>query len=116
MKVYSQTKNIFLLCAAVLIFGAGQFIEAQTPSPTKYISREEAVRLSLLQASNFQQARLNEQIAEQDVFLANKAFLPKVSANPTVILTSPTLGRITAGTPRSPSFWAQMRLPNIRDW
>ena len=101
--------KLLALCAVLIIVGAAQFTIAQTTQPTpqtqpRFISRDEAVQLSLTQASTFKQSRLNEQIAEQDVFQAKKAFLPKISANPTLIYNSPTLGAVPTGTPRPPSF------------
>ena len=63
------------------------------------------MRLANAQASSFQQAGLNEQIAAEDVKQAQAAFLPKVSAPLSYIYTSPALGQ-PAGTPRAPSFIA----------
>lgn len=109
----SQTKcKLLVLCATLIILGAAQFSAAQTtiqPTPTaqiqpRFISRDEAVQLALTQASTFKQSQLNEQIVAEDGLQANKAFLPKVSANPTLIYNSPTLGAVLTGTPRPPSF------------
>ena len=102
--------KLLVLCAALIIFGAAQFVRAQTPTSTpaqtqpKFVSLDEAVRLALTQASTFKQSLLNEQIAAQDVFQAKKAFLPKISANPGFVFTSPSLGSVPMGTPRPPSF------------
>lgn len=102
--------NLLVLCAALVFFGAAQFASAQTAQPKpaqtqqKFVSLDEAVRLALAQASTFKQSQLNEQIAAQDVFQAKRAFLPKISANPTLVFTSPTLGAVTPGVPRPPSF------------
>jgi outer membrane protein TolC len=63
------------------------------------------LRLANVQASSFQQAGLNEQIAAEDVKQAQAAFLPKVSAPLSYIYTSPAFGQ-PAGTPRLPSFIA----------
>lgn len=109
MREVRVIKRKFLaLCAALIIFGAAHVLTAQTTQPTltqaEFISRDEAIRLSLTQASNFKQSELNEQIAEQDFIQAKKAFLPKVSANPTLIYNTPTLGAVPTGTPRPPSF------------
>ncbi len=93
-------KVIFSL--TILISDAYYNSFAQTTP--RFISRNEAVNLALQQASNFEQAKLNEQIASEDVFQARKAFYPKISANPGVIYNTPSLGRVTAGTPRPPSF------------
>ena len=75
---------------------------AQNANP---LTLEEALRLANAQASTFQQAGLNEQIAAEDVKQAQAAFLPKVSAPLSYIYTSPALGQ-PAGTPRAPSFIA----------
>ena len=65
----------------------------------KPLTLEEATRLALAQASTFEQARINERVAEEDVEQARTAFLPRLSAAPNFIYTSPS-----TGTPRVPSF------------
>ena len=75
---------------------------AQNANP---LTLDEALRLANAQASTFQEAGLNEQIAAEDVKQAQAAFLPKVSAPLSYIYTSPALGQ-PAGTPRAPSFIA----------
>ncbi len=84
----------------------------QNPSPVSPVSSqpgvvtfEEALHLALTQASTFTEAKLNEQIAEEDVRQARAAFLPKVSAPLSYIYTTPELAR-PAGEPRAPSFIA----------
>lgn len=84
-----------------------------TPSPSaslgaplsQALSLDEALRLANAQASNFQQAGLNEEIAAEDVRQAKTAFLPRVSAPLSYLYTSPALG-LPPGTPRAPSFIA----------
>lgn len=78
-----------------------------TPATTETatpITRDEAIRLALAQASTFQQATLNERIAAEDLRQARTAFLPRVAANPTLIYTTPSSATPPAGTPRAPSF------------
>jgi outer membrane protein TolC len=71
------------------------------------LSLDEAVRLTLRQASTFQQAALNERVAAEDVRQARSAFLPRIDSTSSVIYTSPAIGvAIAPGTPRSPSFIA----------
>ena len=77
----------------------------QSPQNANPLTLEEALRLANAQASTFQEALLNEQIAAEDVKQAQAAFLPKVSAPLSYIYTSPALGQ-PAGTPRAPSFIA----------
>jgi outer membrane protein TolC len=77
----------------------------QTPQNVNPLTLEEALRLANAQASTFQQAGLNEQIAAEDVKQAQAAFLPKVSAPLSYIDTSPALG-LKPGEPRAPSFIA----------
>lgn len=81
-------------------------IPAQAPPPSiKPLPLDEAIKLSLGQASAFEQARFNERIAAEDVRQARAAFLPRVAAEPTVIYTSPAIvANRPAGTPREPSF------------
>ncbi|HEV7843587.1 MAG TPA: TolC family protein, partial [Pyrinomonadaceae bacterium] len=71
------------------------------------LTRDEAVRLALGQASTFQQAGLNERIAAEEVRQSRAAFLPRIDAAPSYIYTSPARGSgSTPNTPRAPSFIA----------
>ncbi|HEY6121795.1 MAG TPA: hypothetical protein VIV66_17695, partial [Pyrinomonadaceae bacterium] len=74
----------------------------QTTAPLRL---DDALRLANAEASAFQQAGLNEQIAAEEVKQAQLAFLPRVTAPIDYIFTSPLLGA-PAGTPRAPSFIA----------
>jgi outer membrane protein TolC len=78
---------------------------SQNPQSVDPLTLDEALRLANAQASTFQQAGLNEQIAAEDVKQAQAAFLPKVSAPLSYIYTSPALG-LKPGEPRAPSFIA----------
>jgi len=78
---------------------------SQTPQNDNRLTLEEALRLANAQASSFQQAALNEQIAAEDVKQAQAAFLPKVSAPLSYIYTSPAIG-LKPGEPRVQSFIA----------
>src|SRR5476649_2281622 len=78
---------------------------SQTPQNVNPLTLEEALRLANAQASSFQQAGLNEQIAAEDVKQAQAAFVPKVSAPLSYIYTTPALG-LKPGDPRAPSFIA----------
>ena len=73
--------------------------------PAQVLTLDEALRLASAQASNFQQAGLNEQMASEDVRQAKAAFLPRVTAPLSYLYTSPALG-LPPGTPRAPSFIA----------
>src|SRR5258708_5175846 len=70
------------------------------------LSREEAVRLALAQASAYQQAQFSEQIAAEDVKQAKAAFLPKISAPLAFIYTTPFVGSPITGPSAAPSFIA----------
>jgi len=76
----------------------------QAASSPIRLTRDEAVRLALAQASAFQTARYSELIASEDVRQARAAFLPRITIPSTVIYNSPTLGPVTAGTPRADRF------------
>ncbi|HMJ25781.1 MAG TPA: TolC family protein [Pyrinomonadaceae bacterium] len=78
---------------------------SQTAQNSNPLTLDEALRLANAQASTFQQAGLNEQLAAEDVKQAQAAFLPKVSAPLSYIYTSPALGQ-PPGTPRVPSYIA----------
>jgi len=73
--------------------------------PSQVLTLDEALGLAVAQASNFQQAGLNEQIAGEDVRQAKAAFLPRVTAPLSYLYTSPAMG-LPPGTPRAPSFIA----------
>jgi outer membrane protein len=76
-------------------------------APAGVLTLEEAVRLALLQASTFQQARLNEMIAAEDVRQSRSAFFPQINTTPSqFVYTSPTLGHSVVGQPSTPSFIA----------
>lgn len=76
------------------------FIQQPAASANR-LTRDEAVRLALTQASAFQTSRYAELIASEDVRQARAAFLPRITAPSTVIYNSPTLGPVVAGTPRA---------------
>lgn len=76
-----------------------------TQDVTQPLTLDEARRLALQQASGFSQARLNEQIAAEDVRQARVAFLPRVEATSSFVYTSPARG-LPAGQPRVQSFIA----------
>jgi len=69
------------------------------------LTLDEALRLANAQASVYQSAIFNEQIASEDVKQARAAFMPKVSAPLSYIYTSPALG-LPPGEPRAPSYIA----------
>lgn len=76
---------------------------AQSTSPTvpTILTREEAVRLALQQASAFEQAQFGERSAAEDVQQAQSAFYPRLIASPSLIYNSPSKG---ATEPHTPSF------------
>jgi outer membrane protein TolC len=76
----------------------------QAAASTTRLTRDEAVRLALAQASAFQTARYAELIASEDVRQARAAFLPRITLPSTVIYNSPTLGPVVAGTSRADRF------------
>ncbi|HZS46235.1 MAG TPA: TolC family protein [Blastocatellia bacterium] len=78
---------------------------AQQQTPGNPLTREDAVRLALGQASAFQQAQLNEQIAAEDVNQARAAFLPKITAPQAFIYTTPFISP-PLGFQGDPSFIA----------
>src|SRR5215831_11062104 len=81
-----------------------------TSQPAAILTRDEAVRLALIQASTFQQAKLNELIAAEDVRQARAAFFPVINSPSEFIYTSPihgvTLEPPSPGAPQMPSFIA----------
>ncbi len=83
-----------LLFFWLITFTVGSF--AQSP-----LTRDEAVRLALLQASNFEQSQLSERSAAEDVNQAKTAFYPRIVATPSLIYNTPSIG---ADVPHPPSF------------
>ncbi len=55
------------------------------------ISRDQAVTMTLKQVSTYNQTQLNERIAAGDILQSKAALYPHITANPTVIYTSPAL-------------------------
>ncbi len=60
------------------------------------ISRDQAVTMTLRQVSTYNQTQLNERIVAGDILQSKAALYPRITANPTVIYTSPAL---TNGNP-----------------
>ncbi len=75
------------------------------------LTRDEAVRLALAQASNYQQAQLSETSAAEDVKQAQVAFLPRIISSPTLIYNSPSPG---AAVPHTPAFIGANALTEIQ--
>jgi len=79
----------------------------QPVQPGPMITREDAVRLALAQASAYQQAALNERIAAEDVKQSKSSFLPKFEAPLSYIYNSPIIGTTAPpDTSSQPSFIA----------
>jgi outer membrane protein len=78
---------------------------SQSSTGPTTLSLDDALRLANAQASGFQQATLQERLAQEDVRQAKAAFLPSVSAPLGYIYTSPAHG-LQPGEPRVPSFIA----------
>ena len=76
------------------------------PTPTDApISRDQAIEMTLRQVSNYNQTRLNEGVISQDLLQSKASLYPKISANPLVVLTSPSLtGSNVNGSVRPPSY------------
>jgi outer membrane protein len=111
-------RALFALALTMFVFALAHAQTPPTASPTVApssvsqsgvsvtpLSLDEAVRLSLRQASTFQQAALNERVAAEDVRQSRTAFRPRVESAPSVIYTSPARG-LPAGQPRTQSFIA----------
>ena len=79
-------------------------LSARPGQSTNTLGLDEAVRLAIAQASNFQQAQLAELIAAEDVRQARLAFLPRAAGSLAHLYNSPARGPHPAGTPREMSF------------
>jgi outer membrane protein len=101
-KFLTATLLIVLLLSFIGgIYGQNQIVATEN-NQAKILTLAEAVQLAEDQTSAVRQAKLNEQIIEQDIFQARKAFYPKPVANAGLIYNSPSLSN--AVTPRPPSF------------
>lgn len=76
----------------------------QSADTTSPVTRDQAIQMTLAQVSTYNQTQLNERLAAEDIRQSRAALLPRITANPTVIYTSPSLARQGSGLPRSPSF------------
>ena len=79
--------------------------DLQNGQSSNVVTLDEALRLANLQASAFQQAGFNEQIAAEDLRQAKAAFLPRLSAPLSYLYTTPATG-LPPGETRAPSFIA----------
>jgi outer membrane protein len=66
----------------------------QTGQPPGFITRDDAVKLALAQASAYQQTRFDEMIASEDVKQARAAFLPKFTLPVAVTYNSPVISPV----------------------
>lgn len=96
-------------------YGLGYaFGQVQPPSPlptptqsdfrNKPLTLDDALRLAQATASVYEQAKLNERSAEEDVQQARTAFLPRFISQPALIYNSPMSAQTPSGVPHSPSF------------
>ena len=72
-----------LTLTLLLLLGCTGYAQTTNPPTNIVLTRDEAVRLALAQASNYQQSQLNERSAAEDVIQAQVAFRPKF-AFPTI--------------------------------
>lgn len=79
--------------------GSGSQGTASTP-----LTLDEAVRLALAVASEYEQARFSELIANEDVRQARMAFLPRMAGTSSFTYNSPAQGSHTPGQPSEFSF------------
>ncbi len=89
-----------------MVVSTAVFGQQPAPANVKVLSREESASLALAQASSYQQARINELIAAEDVRQAKAAFLPQLNAASSFIYTSPSSARPLPGEPRVQSLIA----------
>jgi outer membrane protein, multidrug efflux system len=98
-----STRIVSGVLQAILIL---LFSATPARAQTSLLSRDDVVRLALIQASTFQQAQISERIAEEDVVQAKAAFLPKLISPSSFIYTTPAGGNLATVVPRDPSFIA----------
>ena len=72
----------------------------QTAAP---ISRDQAVQMTLKQVSTYNQTQLNERIAAGDLTQAKASLYPRITSNPTLIFTSPSLANTNVNGTNHPA-------------
>ena len=77
---------------------------ATANSQNGLLTLADALRLSQAAASAYEQAKLNEQLAAEDVRQARAALLPQIASQPLFIYNSPSSATVSPGVPRLPSF------------
>lgn len=92
-----------MMLSLLAIGSSGQSVPVQAGA---VLTLDEAVRLALGQASLFEQAKLNERIAAEDVKQARAAFLPRVVSPLSIVYTTPSSAEPLPGSARVPSFIA----------
>src|SRR5262245_6197487 len=95
---------VFVLSSSAHARGQTPVQPASQPVGPGALSLDQAIQLALNQASQFQQSRLAELIAREDVRQAKIAFLPKFEATLAETYNSPESGTLPPGTPREMSF------------
>lgn len=94
---------MMMMLPLLAIGSSGQSVPVQAGA---VLTLDEAVRLALGQASLFEQAKLNERIAAEDVKQARAAFLPRVVSPLSIVYTTPSSAEPLPGSARVPSFIA----------
>lgn len=94
---------MMMMLSLLAIGSSGQSVPVQAGA---VLTLDEAVRLALGQASLFEQAKLNERIAAEDVKQARAAFLPRVVSPLSIVYTTPSSAEPLPGSARVPSFIA----------
>ena len=114
MKIPRIDQPLLVLSLSLLLITSSADVRAQqtvttqvkpSANQTTPLTLDEALKLAAQQASAYQQATVNEQIAAEDLKQARAAFLPRVSTPLSYIYTSPALA-LPPGTPRTPNFIA----------
>ena len=91
---------LFLLFSYALV-SIPHLTFGQTPMPAPgppLLTLENAHELALKQASAFEQAKIAELSAAEDVLQSRAAFYPRITANPTFIYNSPSRGATDPGS------------------
>ena len=66
-------------------------IPSASSSQTSPISLDQALQMTFQQVSTYNQTQLNERTAAEDILQSKAALYPRITANPTVVFTSPSL-------------------------
>ncbi len=74
-----------------------------SPQTLTPLSRDQAVQMTLQQVSTYNQTQLNERLATEDIRQSKASLYPRITSNPTLIFTSPSLANTNVNGTNHPA-------------